>query len=68
VIAAHPEPWKCFLVGVEDHVAGPVRSRSDQRLCDRERGTPVAKPDLDHRARFLSQEQVTQDIAVRNRH
>ena len=57
-----------LLVGVDDHVAGLVRSGSGQRLCDGERGTAVGKPDLDHRARLLSQEKVTQDIAIRSGH
>jgi hypothetical protein len=47
-------------------MASFVRSGSGQRLGDGERGTSVGKPDLDHRARFLSQEKVTQDIAIRN--
>jgi hypothetical protein len=53
-----------LLVGVDNHVASFVRSGSNQRLCDGERGTPVGKPDLDHRARILSQEKVTQDVAI----
>jgi len=57
-----------LLVGVDNHVAGFVRSGSNQRLRDGERGTPVGKPDLDHRARILSQQKVTQDIAIGSWH
>src|SRR5215475_95712 len=49
-------------------MASLVRSGSNQRLCDGERRTPVGKTDLDHRTRILSQEKVTQDVAISNGH
>jgi hypothetical protein len=49
---------RCESSPSNDHVASLVRSGSEQRFCDSERRTSVAKADLDRHAWSLDYEKV----------